>query len=133
MRMGELVMGHRRQQRSALASEVSTLFGQLGDSPEDVAESLGRQGVTGRQASDTQCPLARYLNAVLGAEHHVKGVDVGSRVVRIRVGWPWSPPIFVSLPGPVGRFVGDFDRGRFPALVESAPAVPMVATDPTGP
>lgn len=121
-------MGHRRQQRSALSKDVSTLFEQLGGSAEEVADSLGRHGVSGRQASDTQCPLARYLNAVLGTEHHVKGVDVGSRVVRIRVRWPWSPPIFVTLPSPVGRFVNDFDRGQFPDLVES-PAPPPIKVD----
>ena len=121
-------MGHRRQQRSALAKDVSSLFDQLGGSAEEVADSLSQHGVSGRQASDTHCPLARYLNAVLGAEHRVKGVDVGSRVVRIRVRWPWSPPIFVTLPGPVGRFVNDFDRGQFPDLVE-LPATPAIPVD----
>jgi hypothetical protein len=99
---------------------VSTLLDQLGGNVQIVAESLTRQGVTGTPRSVTDCPVARYLNAVIATEAHVCKVEVGDVNVVVSPDRWWSPSLTVTLPGPVQQFVRSFDSGQYKELVSRA-------------
>jgi hypothetical protein len=102
----------------------------LGNSASSVATDLGRAGVRGTPGNTAECPMARYLHAVIGGESSVDQVLVFDSSVRVtRVGL--RPSLVVSLPSAVSAFIRGFDAGCFPDLVSgnerdrARPAAPL--------
>src|SRR5579875_2824146 len=63
----------------------------------------------------TESEVARYLNAVVGAEPDINSVSVGRSVVWMsRRGL--RPAVRVSIPAPVRQFIMAFDAGVHPEL-----------------
>jgi hypothetical protein len=103
--------------RASLRADTSLLLAGLGDSPEAVAATLRNGGVRGQRRRSNDCPVARYLNAVMGADERVGTLQVGLVWVLIRRGRWWSPALTIPTPRPVRQFILAFDGGRFSALV----------------
>ncbi|HET6963493.1 MAG TPA: hypothetical protein VFH58_01900 [Acidimicrobiales bacterium] len=100
-----------------LRRAVTGCLSDLGDSPQGVADRLRSYGVTGLPGRADDCPMARYLRAVIGSERTVGRVGVLEqrlRVTRRGLRLPFS----VTLPPAVRSFVRSFDEGHFPELVD---------------
>jgi hypothetical protein len=89
----------------------------LGDSPGRISDRLRAEGVKGVPGESRNCALARYLQAVIGAEQSVTSVSVFERSIRIRRPG-FHPPTFVTLPKAASAFIRDFDTGSFPELID---------------
>ncbi|HET9075572.1 MAG TPA: hypothetical protein VFN68_01455 [Acidimicrobiales bacterium] len=89
----------------------------MGSSPGEVAGRLADEGVRGIPAEVSECVLARYLQAVIGAEMSVRRVVVKERSVRVyRAGN--RLPALVAIPVPVSKFIRAFDAGCYPELID---------------
>ena len=51
--------------RHSVRHEVLCMLEDLGDTPDQVVDSLYNFGVRGHRFSITDCPVARYTNAIL--------------------------------------------------------------------
>lgn len=94
-----------------VADEIrEVLAGLNGDG---IAERLQAMGVTGRLGDTCECPIARFIRAVVpGARDRWRwGDDLGQFAVGIRR--VYTPVGTVPLPPRVQRFVMDFDRERY--------------------
>jgi len=90
----------------------------LGSTADEVAARLQAVGVRGFPTNIYECAIARYLSAVLGADLRITTVEVSSSEVAVdRRPW-WRLPLVVSLPPAVRQFVGEFDAGIHPDLVD---------------
>lgn len=99
-----------------LRRAVCDCLGQLGRSPDEVAARLQSYGVQGLPGKADDCPLARYLRAVIGTEHSVAKIGVLERRLRVsRRGLRLS--FSLPLPPAIQGFIRDFDEGNHPALV----------------
>lgn len=112
-----------RPHRAALRNETSALLHELGPTVTDVVANLTRSGVRGVPGNGTDCPVARYLHAVVGPDPRVRAIMVSARAVIIN---PvtinpgrhfWSRRVVVPLPTPVRGFIGDFDRAAYVNLI----------------
>jgi hypothetical protein len=100
---------------SAIRGAVSSLLAELGTSEGDVTRSLADAGVAGNRGDPRDCAVARYLNAIVGAEPDINSVSVGRSVVWMsRRGL--RPAVRVSIPAPVRQFIMAFDAGIHPEL-----------------
>jgi len=108
--------------RQVLRNEVTTLLSSLGGSAEDVAANLAGEGVSGLPRDRNNCAIARYLNAVLGADPQVRGIVVGSSKLWVRRAPWWSAATLVEIPVPVQQFISLFDSDTYPDLI-SVPAI----------
>jgi hypothetical protein len=77
---------------------------------DEVAALLEREGITGARGSNLDCPIARYLNVKLG-----KAVFVGPFSCSLRGAVDYAPTPVV-----VARFIGQFDAGLYPQLIDTA-------------
>jgi hypothetical protein len=94
---------------------VSSLLADLGSTEAAVSRSLTDAGVAGNRGDPRDCVVARYLNAIVGAEPDVNSVSVGRSVVWMsRRGL--RPAVRVSIPAPVRQFIMAFDAGVHPEL-----------------
>lgn len=96
-----------------LRQAVRGCLADLGDSPEAVATRFRGYGVTGLPGRADDCPMARYLRALIGSERSVGRIGVLEqrlRVTRRGLHLPFS----VALPAAVRSF----DEGRYPDLVD---------------
>ena len=99
-----------------LKDSIRECLTDLGDSPDSVAGRLADFGVAGVPGRADDCPVARYLRAVVGSERSVKVVGVLEHRLRVtRHGL--RMPLSVRLPGQVAGFVHSFDEGRYPELI----------------
>jgi hypothetical protein len=99
---------------------VSAALAALGTTPDQVAERLHAGRFFGEPAEAHDCPIARYLRAVLTS---MAGVSVGESTVAIaRTAGRLTT---VYLPDPVRRFIAAFDLGGYRLLL------PADYTDPT--
>lgn len=91
------------------------LFGDLGETAFQVAASLSALGVKGVPVSSCECPVSRYLTEVKGFA-----------VAEVYAGYAWvlpdSPGSWVYVPTSRGvrEFVGEFDCGWYPELIQDA-------------
>jgi hypothetical protein len=107
---------------------LSKVLGELGDSHEDVAETLRNAQIKGRPKDTEDCPIARYIAARV-REHLPSGpvtVTVEGRVY-VRFGGDHDRMIGASVPGPVAEFIAAFDNVEndydlYADLVEPDPA-----------
>ena len=113
----------------ALRQAVGDCLADLGDSPDAVARRLQLYAVQGRPGRADDCPMARYLWAVIGSERTVGRIGVLERRLRVtRRGL--RMPFSVALPPAVRGFVRSFDEGHYPQLVELD--VTATVADPDG-
>lgn len=100
----------------------------LGRTAEEVAERMEREGVRGIPGNAAECAIARHCHAVVGSETGVRRVVVRRESIRLyregrRIG------IRVLLPRTCSAFIGAFDAGCYPQLVDTAtPVRPRAAT-----
>ncbi len=102
-----------------LRRAVRGCLADLGDSPQVVAARLHGYGVTGLPGRADDCPMARYLRALIGSERSVGRIGVLEqrlRVTRRGLHLPFS----VALPPAIRTFVRSFDEGRYSELVDEA-------------
>jgi len=83
----------------------------LGDTPRQVADRLHAGRYFGEPGEARDCPVARYLSAVLTGH---AGVSVGEHTTVIDLA---PGQLYVHLPAPVRRFVIAFDDGGFRSLL----------------
>jgi hypothetical protein len=116
----------------ALQSDVGGLLESLGTTPEEVAERLDSEEVTGMRKSGSQCAVAVYLRAVVGADPRVRALRVSDREVELTRWGLLALPVRVGLPPAVRAFVAGFDRGRFPDLERPRPPNRRAVSKSTG-
>lgn len=100
-----------------LERQVAAFLVGLGSTGVEVAARLAREGVRGVPGDTDDCAVAVYLHAVLGPDHHVRSVKVAGGAVALYRSRRRA--ISVPLPEPIRAFIGDFDKGRFPALIRT--------------
>jgi hypothetical protein len=103
--------------RSVLRLSTLGLLDGLGDTVSRIAESLRNQGVTGEPSSSRDCVVARYLDAVIGADPAVDRVIVLRERVEVRMRKRLQPRVFVRTPPPIENFIRAFDANAFPELL----------------
>ena len=123
-------MNHLRQ----IKKQTSGLLAGLGNSPDEVAESLLTNGVHGVPGDNHSCAVARYVSAVVGAEPSIRSVTVGPCSMTISLVRPTdnrpAGRLQVQLPKPVRAFVAAFDARKYPQVTQeplAGPRVPSVA------
>lgn len=103
--------------RIELEQEARHHLRALGDSAKQIAKSLRKKKIKGKQASMRMCPIASYLKSVLPDETYVVAC---SDYISVRL-----PSRNITDSGVVGwlrpsreieRFIIGFDCGRFPEL-----------------
>jgi len=122
-------MSHLRQ----IKQSTRGLLAQLGDSPDEVAETLRASGVHGVPRDNRSCAVALYLSAQLGTEPRIRSVTVGQCSLTITLVAPDSRPagrLWVQLPKAVRGFVAEFDACHYPEVVREprAPAAPLAGS-----
>jgi hypothetical protein len=112
-------MRDSRLRRAELRSQTTELLNGLGSTTDEVVTTLEQNGVRGIPGNGTQCAVARYLHAVMGADPGVREVIVGNHAVNVRPSrrW-WSTCVVVPLSPIVCSFIQQFDRGSFASLVD---------------
>ena len=118
-----------------LKRHTSTLLAGLGDSPDEVAESLRAAGVTGVPRDNRSCAVAVYVSALMGSEPRIRSVAVGHCALSISLLTPDRRPagrLMVQLPKPVRRFVADFDDERYPSVTARPDRGPGPGNPPGG-
>jgi hypothetical protein len=112
-------MRDSRLRRAELRSQTSELLTGLGTTTDEVVTNLEQSGVRGIPGNGTQCAVARYLHAVMGADPGVREVIVGNHAVNVRPTkrW-WSTCVVVPLSPIICSFIQQFDRGAFGSLVD---------------
>lgn len=98
-----------------LAREVRGLLAALGSTRGEVALTLERHGV--RAPPGVHGPLACYLEAVVGADPHVKSVVVDADAVGVELRSWWRPAVVVEFPSAVRSFEVAFDALCYPRLL----------------
>ena len=83
----------------------------LGNTKDQVAHSLLRDGYKGQPNDCEACPVARYLQTKL----QTKKVKVMSSSALCYAG---SVDDEVSLPKAVRAFISNFDKGKYPKLIK---------------
>jgi len=103
-----------------IKKKTSGLLAELGDSPDEVAETLRATGVRGVPRDNRSCAVALYLSALVGSEPSIRSVTVGHCSLTINLVAPRdSRPagrLQVQLPKPVRRFVAAFDARQYPTV-----------------
>jgi hypothetical protein len=89
----------------------------LGSSPDAVAANLAALRAHGTPSNSSECAIARYLRAIVGAEMAVADLAVSDRRVHI-IRADRHMPMTVRLPAAVTKFIRAFDDGCYPELVE---------------
>ena len=118
---------HLLAERSALREDAARLLDELGGSAGAVAVSLYHYvgiGVRGPSRGGDS-PLARYLNAVVGADTRVNRVRVTKRWVALTTRRRWGATVWLRLPSPVREFTVLFGRVR----ANEAPGVAFTFDD----
>jgi hypothetical protein len=82
-----------------------------------VASNLAALRVVGKPKHSTECAIARYLGAIVGAERCVKTISVSDRSVQITLNGR-RVPLRVRLPKAVCKFIQAFDSGCYPGLID---------------
>jgi hypothetical protein len=99
----------------AIRRAAETLLADLGATEATVFRSLQEAGVAGSRGDPRDCVIARYLNAVVGADPDVTNVSVGRSVVWLsRRGL--RPAVRVTIPTAVRQFILAFDAGVHPEI-----------------
>ncbi len=121
-------MNHLRQ----IKKQTSGLLAELGNSPDEVAESLMSNGVHGVPRDNRSCAVARYVSAVVGSEPSIRSVTVGPCSMMISLVRPADDRpagrLHVQLPKPVRDFVAAFDARQYPMVTQEPSSEPRAST-----
>jgi hypothetical protein len=90
------------------------LLAGLGDTPDLIAGSLVRAGVTGVPGSSCGCPIANYLTTQLD---EVEEVNVSPEAMFLHLAGGGT--VELDTPRPVGQFMAAFDLGHYEALIDN--------------
>lgn len=92
----------------------------LGNTSEEVAESLRKQGVKGLRRSKCKCPI---INGIYQAvPNYWSGLNIVNGCKLAEGDWSYYATLNdcqildPDLPKPVMNFIGDFDEGKYPDL-----------------
>jgi hypothetical protein len=107
--------------RKTLRAAARQVLADLGSSASEVARRLRVAGVNGVTGSPTECAVALYLRAFIGADHRVDSICVQRDWLVVQPHAALRPPFRLSLPLPVSDFIVGFDHGDFPDLVRKQP------------
>jgi hypothetical protein len=91
-------------ERAAFREDAARLLGELGGTASEVAVSLSSMGIGGPPSTTGDSPIARYLNAIVGADTQVKRVRVTKRWLVLETHRRWGSTIWLRLPHPVREF-----------------------------
>jgi len=122
-------MSHLRQ----IKQSTRGLLAQLGDSPDEVAETLRASGVHGVPRDNRSCAVALYLSAQMGIEPRIRSVTVGHCSLMLSLVAPKDARpagrLWVQLPKAIRGFVAEFDACHYPDVVRvtRVPAPPPAA------
>lgn len=89
---------------------------ELGDDADSIARNLAREGCKGFPGNGAECPVARYLKK--------KGFSNPTVCITDIVVENNNNLIVIQTPLGVEDFLGDFDQGVYPELVETANVEP---------
>jgi hypothetical protein len=95
----------------------------------EVASNLAAYHVVGQPGDAANCAIARYMGAIIGTEHSVRGISVFDRSIRVTL-MARHLPVIVRLPRPIAKFVRAFDSGCYPELVDSCDAKAAERAEP---
>jgi hypothetical protein len=104
----EIVMPTTEAARLEVATQVTALQKELGNTRDEVADTLAELGVTGRPDSSNRCPIANYLRDRLP---DVRDIDVSAEEITIDF------ETYIDVTDPVAGFISDFDQGYYSQLV----------------
>lgn len=106
--------------REAIAWEIEGLLECLGNSAEEVRETLADWGFKGVPGILNGCPVEKYL------EQHGWVVSVTEDDVHVLIPWAkWDKWLEVPLPQAVVEFLDAFHEGCYPELVEERETVQL--------
>lgn len=96
---------------STTLDEIRELLGQLGDTSDQIAETLNGRDITGRREDPHCCPIANLIAAsVAGADKWpAEDFTVGDDCIHTPHGEMYTPDV-------IGDFIGQFDNGAYPEL-----------------
>lgn len=98
------------------ASTLKRKLQALGKTPDEVADSLRAKGIVGRQISAGCCPVANYLKS---STRESCEPSVCAYFVDLLDG---VTPATRVVPGPaVANFIRNFDRDKYPDLIDPLP------------
>jgi hypothetical protein len=98
-------------------SEALALLNSLGDTPEQVADSLLAQKITGVPGSSILCPISYWLRSRGVINAHTNKIMI--KIYQWNKAGPVSIPediIIRPLPEAISQFINMFDQGKFPNL-----------------
>jgi hypothetical protein len=96
-----------------MTDAVVTLLGELGGSPDEIAQSFVRHGICARKGNTCfDNPIVRFINRQMdvGGRMHIA---LGSDLLTIARDGSWHT---VRLPEPVCSFLARFHAGEFPQI-----------------
>jgi hypothetical protein len=98
---------------------VQELLEELGDTAEEVADSLRLIEMTGDEESSTSCPVALYVREALEMPPGDLAIQNDGRKIMVRLHAIETAALDfdVKLPKPVKKFTKRFDKGRYKDLV----------------
>lgn len=121
----------------AIKKRVGCLLGELGRSPDEVADALHQAGVQGIPRSNASCAVAVYAAALLQADPRIRSVAVGPCTLVLTLtrddGTRPGGRLVVQLPKAVRGFVHGFDARAYPEVVRRALPDGMGITGPGSP
>ena len=94
---------------------LATVLSEMGDSHEQVAETLRNAQIKGQQGDLHDCPIARYIASRVRehAPSHSVTVTVCGSVVTVAIFDDGFTEISADAPEPVREFVATFDNAEF--------------------
>ena len=90
--------------RAMLFEDAATLLAELGATPAEVDQSLRSVGVAAAERPG-ECPLSRFLHAVVGSDFRVKKIRVTNKWMVLETRLRCGSRVWVRLPEPVRNFV----------------------------
>jgi hypothetical protein len=113
--------------KEQVGEAVARAIGALGDTPDEVAETLRRYGVKGNCGWPTRCVVTRAIEGVVNAidpRLTVKTLAGGVGIYRQTDDGRWALVVGVPTTDAVRNFVKRFDRWQYPDLIaEPSPEV----------
>ena len=104
------------QQHEQLEQRLGAILTSMGQTEEEVVETLTAKHVRGQRNSPKGCVVARFLTQALGAL-----VQVSRSQAEILKPPKWIPCSSCDLPPAVRYMVREFDYGAYPQLEEYPP------------
>lgn len=84
---------------------AESFLADLGDTANEVADSLRQMSVKGTPGNPCECPVARAMDTRLGGEW-----SVINRATKFEAGVEWEDRVKVTVPDPVRKFIMAFDK-----------------------